>query len=80
MTLRPESDIAANWMKLAADLEARNLAQRMENERLRKALTLAANRLDMWCIAAIADGNEALRCKTAIWVDEARTALEAHNG
>jgi len=38
MTLRPVGDIAANWMKLAIDLEARNLAQRMEIARLRETL------------------------------------------
>jgi hypothetical protein len=43
MTMRPASEIAANWMKLAVDLEARNLAQRIEIERLRDALKRIQN-------------------------------------
>ena len=55
--------------------EAAEAASKAREAALVEALTVAANRLDLWHVSAIASGNEALRCKLANWCEEARAAL-----
>ena len=55
----------------SAEAEAKDA----EIARLRSALNLAANRLGMCCINAIASGQERYRCEYGEWSDEARQAL-----
>lgn len=47
---------------------------------LEGALVLAANRLDVCVVDAIADGNERRRCAYTGWAEAARQSLEADHG
>lgn len=49
-------------------------------EGLDGALVLAANRLDVCVVDAIADGNERRRCAYTGWAEAARQSLEADHG
>ena len=61
--------------ELARHREAAEAEVKAREDALREALTVAANRLDLWHVSAIASGNEALRCKLANWCEEARAAI-----
>lgn len=49
-------------------------------EAMEGALVLAANRLDVCVVDAIADGNERRRCAYTGWAEAARQSLEADHG
>jgi hypothetical protein len=66
----------AAFIATAHDMAALIAAQAAEIERLRGAVTLAANRLDVAVVNAIADGQHGMSDISREWAMEARAALE----
>lgn len=71
----PNGILDVDPLDIADALEAAEAEVKAREAALVEALTVAANRLDLWHVSAIASGNEALRCKLANWCEEARAAL-----